>query len=786
MLASSLFSATLANAYPAASDKSAYPEFSWDKPARAIIFRNSARTSDQDVTNIAGHYQVVVMEKSSMEGFTYCEDGIKDLSTRLKAENADITNLFYWNTYRRWGNYFANIEFDQNPSWIWTIDQIGSTVFDQWNAGCQQWWLDTALGMANYADIDGLFLDMLHLHLGSTVGSFYSGDMYANGVALHPKAEMVQDLRNQMPTSSLLTGNGPIHESFASGNSNGYFNVMEGGYIEGWDAADPDDTVDWIEKMHTALLNGKVVLMRSGPSKTEAITGDSKPTNGVEADIHDWMERNAEFPLAVFLMAAQPYSYLMYSEHAAASSAYEWESSYVSHFDNELGFPLEEYTKNGYVYTRAFQFADVSVNIETAATTITWYDASSSNGSGIYQAEYAVNNHATRKTDSAAQLGAYIDGESGFNLTFDIKATAGAAQLDFRVKVPSGTRQMGVFVNGTRVGTVYTASTSWITKTVNANLVDGNNVIELRDTDGTLELDVDYLEVHSTGDGIYQAENDSDLSGCTIQSSNSGYTGSGFVDMGGAGSWFEWHTVNASSGDKNLKFRYASNNDRLCNISVNGTVIGQINFLATGNWTTWSEASIKVPLSSGFNTVRVTAATSAGGPNVDQMTVGHIAIVEASADAHTRGGNYANTNYGSAATLEIKDAPALNYSRQSFLQFAVSDYADADIVNLIISPSSLQNTTGTLQIYQITDDNWTESGLTWNNQPSSGTLIQAFTVYNSDIDQELSVDVTSYIKSQASGDGTASFLLTQPANNDNLIGIHSTESTGSGPYLEIR
>jgi hypothetical protein len=56
-------------------------------------------------------------------------------------------------------------------------------------------------------------------------------------------------------------------------------------------------------------------------------------------------------------------------------------------------------------------------------------------------------------------------------------------------------------------------------------------------------------------------------------------------------------------------------------VSVNGTSVGTVNFGGTGAWTTWQTASVQVPLTAGANTVRLTATTAGGGPNVDYVDV---------------------------------------------------------------------------------------------------------------------------------------------------------------------
>ena len=116
-----------------------------------------------------------------------------------------------------------------------------------------------------------------------------------------------------------------------------------------------------------------------------------------------------------------------------------------------------------------------------------------------HEAEYADITSGTIKSDiDNASGGKYVDGSPGFNLTWEVESAAAITRtLAFRIKVPSGTRSMGVYVNGVKKGTVTTSLTYWNTKAnVSAALKAGTNTIELRDSEGTAELDVDYLKVY--------------------------------------------------------------------------------------------------------------------------------------------------------------------------------------------------------------------------------------------------------------------------------------------------
>ncbi|MER8012583.1 glycosyl hydrolase family 8, partial [Streptomyces sp. NPDC094149] len=107
---------------------------------------------------------------------------------------------------------------------------------------------------------------------------------------------------------------------------------------------------------------------------------------------------------------------------------------------------------------------------------------------------------------------------------------------------------------------------------------------------------------------------------------HTGYTGSGFVDYANVtGSYVEFTVNAASSGGAGLSLRYANGStvDRPMNITVNGSVVASgVSFPPTADWNTWATRNVNVTLQAGANTIRATATTSSGGPNLDKLTVG--------------------------------------------------------------------------------------------------------------------------------------------------------------------
>ncbi|GAA4583434.1 family 20 glycosylhydrolase [Planotetraspora phitsanulokensis] len=122
----------------------------------------------------------------------------------------------------------------------------------------------------------------------------------------------------------------------------------------------------------------------------------------------------------------------------------------------------------------------------------------------------------------------------------------------------------------------------------------------------------------------YEAEN-AVISRGVAESNHAGFSGTGFVNYdNAAGSYVQWTVNAAAAGPVTLRLRYANGTStgRPMDISVNGTTAAAgVAFNGTGAWTTWQTRTLTVNLNAGTNTIRATATTSGGGPNVDYIEI---------------------------------------------------------------------------------------------------------------------------------------------------------------------
>ena len=132
----------------------------------------------------------------------------------------------------------------------------------------------------------------------------------------------------------------------------------------------------------------------------------------------------------------------------------------------------------------------------TVVPTTTYY-ASLSNGGESVNACIANQPWQINCTDEGEWMD--LNGDTGFRWTI-AGGTGGSIRLSVKAGALSGTRSMSLWVNGAEVGIV-TVESSWAPRGTGAEvhlpafLQPGDNVIELKDTEGTMELDLYHLRV---------------------------------------------------------------------------------------------------------------------------------------------------------------------------------------------------------------------------------------------------------------------------------------------------
>ncbi|MCT9930265.1 carbohydrate-binding protein [Planotetraspora sp. A-T 1434] len=121
----------------------------------------------------------------------------------------------------------------------------------------------------------------------------------------------------------------------------------------------------------------------------------------------------------------------------------------------------------------------------------------------------------------------------------------------------------------------------------------------------------------------YEAEN-ATISQGLLETTHTGFSGTGYVNTDNvSGAYVQFAVSAASAGSRTLRIRYSNGTttNRPMAIAVNGTTVATRNYNATANWDTWAIDTLTVTLNAGSNTIRLTATTAGGCPNIDYIEV---------------------------------------------------------------------------------------------------------------------------------------------------------------------
>lgn len=176
----------------------------------------------------------------------------------------------------------------------------------------------------------------------------------------------------------------------------------------------------------------------------------------------------------------------------------------------------------------------------------------------------------------------------------------------------------------------------------------------------------------------------------------------------------------------------------------------------------------------------IMSATTASNASTDYITNG---------DAYVRDGTYAATNYGTAATIDVKGDPDAGYNRKGFVSFDLTGRSGSSVASALLKVYCNAASASTpVEIYGLTgSDAWIESGtgsITWNNQPSSTGAVLVGTI-NVSAAGWYTIDATSYVNSRISGDQKMTFKMQVENNNGVSISFNSKENTSNKPVLTV-
>ncbi|TAL05679.1 MAG: DNRLRE domain-containing protein, partial [Verrucomicrobia bacterium] len=142
------------------------------------------------------------------------------------------------------------------------------------------------------------------------------------------------------------------------------------------------------------------------------------------------------------------------------------------------------------------------------------------------------------------------------------------------------------------------------------------------------------------------------------------------------------------------------------------------------------------------------------------------------ADSYVESGGNAGVNFGTSTNMLVKNNVTLA-TRNAYLLFDVHALTNVRSATVTLVPNRVDDTTVKMY-YELASTNWTENGITWNNQPGGlGVFLTTNTVA---VGAPVVLDVANAAASAATNGGLLSLRITQPTNSLNgLIQFCSKE-----------
>ena len=362
-----------------------FPEFSWDRiPLYMHIRKATAYTEDE--IKFLSRFPLLTFEKSNgHRAHGSIEKGTLISARAVKKLNPAAKILYYRNVIVHYSGYDANKEIKQIPDALLKgkegeVNLIRGKVpaYDLSSPKLRDWWVNHCKELTNDPAIDGLFLDG---NIKAIEPNYLKREIGAEkkGAVTKGYHEMMRDTRKAIGSDKLMLAN-IIRARFDEAGLE-YLGYFDGSYLEGFSHAvgkvsREDYMAKGIAAMQKAGKQGKMVIFTSGFKRNENNSKMSIDEGFTQLDSDENASEALTYPLAIFLICAEKYSYFRVHEGYSADKNERW-MRWFDEYDRPLGEPQGVAKRNGYKYTRVFKHATVTLDLKKQTADIKWDHPSS-------------------------------------------------------------------------------------------------------------------------------------------------------------------------------------------------------------------------------------------------------------------------------------------------------------------------------------------------------------------------------------------------------------------------
>lgn len=343
----------------------------WDRVPLYVHFgKRAGELTSTELDFLAANAPVVALEKShgaAQHGST--EAGIAATARELKRRNPGIRVLFYLNAFINWPGYAAHRTYRDE----WTLrDARGEIVRhpsgtprpDPSQAAFREWWADVVAGAHRDAPLDGLFADALPQALSPALARQVGAEKARAVVA--GLREMLALTKSRLGPGKIIVVNGTRTTDFREILD---WEGIDGVMIEHFAAFGKDAPADIkadLDTLALAAARGKFAVLKGWPGFNWL---DREMMARPRSELLALARERVTFPLACFLVAAQPGSLFAYSWGYTADHGM---LEPYAEFARKLGPPAGAARWDGLSASRDFAHASVRVDLASRTAQIDW------------------------------------------------------------------------------------------------------------------------------------------------------------------------------------------------------------------------------------------------------------------------------------------------------------------------------------------------------------------------------------------------------------------------------
>lgn len=261
----------------------------------------------------------------------------------------------------------------------------------------------------------------------------------------------------------------------------------------------------------------------------------------------------------------------------------------------------------------------------------------------LYAADAQLKNASIATKHKGFQGPSYANysDKGGGSIAWTYNATSSQVEVTVRYATMNN-RPLDLYVDGIKKVRFACRNTSswsnWSTEKVNVTI--GKGVRTLKLAPRFLGPNVNWLSLVSfdpfprlgyffptpspqgTASTLFLQAETAVLNKVSLGTINRGFDGSAYADYSGVGGSVQWTFNVSKTAQYEVRAKYASVNNRNCNLYIDNKLAGNFKFKGTGGWSTWARDVLVLSLTQGRHSLMIRADNSTG-PNIDWVSIVH-------------------------------------------------------------------------------------------------------------------------------------------------------------------